>query len=99
MVVCVEPELGLFFRINTKDHWPGSILIERRLNPFLHHDSYLECGSIIELDDFIVDEVLDDQGIYGELSPKIVVEICKIVRSATTLRQSDKDAICLCLER
>lgn len=97
MVVCVEPELGLFFRINTKGHWPGSILIERRLNPFLQYDSYLECGSIIELDEFIVDEVLDDKGIYGELSPKIAAEICKAVRFETTFRQSDKDAICRCL--
>lgn len=97
MMVCVEPDLGFFFRINTKGHWPASILIEKRRNPFLHHDSYLQCGELIELDEFVVDEILDEKGLYGELDKSYAAAICRTLDSVSTIRKSDTDAIRQCL--
>lgn len=97
MMVCVEPDLGFFFRINTKGHWPASILIEMRSNPFLRRDSYLQCGELIELDEFVIDEILDEKGLYGELDKSYAAVICRTLDSVSTIRKSDKDAIRQCL--
>src|SRR5215203_1726956 len=57
MVVCISPELGLFFRINTEPNWQTSIKLFRGPNHlFLEHDSHLECGEPLDLDEYVVEE-------------------------------------------
>ena len=52
MVVCVEPTLGLFYRINTQDKWQIGVLLEQASNSFLDHDSYIDhlwAGGLYEI--------------------------------------------------
>ncbi len=63
MLVCITPEQGLYFRINTRGHWQHSIPLAQRDHPnVLSHDSHLECGQPIELDDYLVDQALARHG-------------------------------------
>lgn len=50
MVACVEPEKGFFYRINTKP-WRPAVELAKADHRFLDHDSYLECGDPMEIDD------------------------------------------------
>jgi hypothetical protein len=66
MVVCVEGELGFFFRINTKAGWQQSVLLKKSPDhPFLDHDSHLECGDPLELDDYVIEQSLNRKGAIG----------------------------------
>jgi hypothetical protein len=42
MAVCVAPRFGLFFRINSQDHWKPAVEIREADHPFLKWDSYIE---------------------------------------------------------
>lgn len=97
MVVCIEPNLGLFFRINTRAHWQQSVLLKRSTNTFLHHDSYLECGEPLELDDFIVQESIAQNGVVGRVDFTLSHSIYSIVSRAVTISDVDKDAIRIAL--
>ena len=58
MVVCVDATNGYFFRINTKGHWQHSVPLSKKDHgTFLDHDSHLECGDPLELDDYVIDRV------------------------------------------
>ncbi|WP_188914110.1 hypothetical protein [Salinarimonas ramus] len=93
MVACVEPTLGLFYRINTK-RWPPAVkLVRDPLHPFLDHDSYLECGDPLELDDYIVDASLRRNGVVGEVHRSLSNEIVGLLALATTLREGDRRKI------
>jgi hypothetical protein len=92
MVVCVEPELGLFFRINSKP-WQTAVKLEMSSHPFLIRDSYLECGEPIELDEYVVDESLRDKGLYGTVLSSLADAIYGAVHAAKRISDSDKEAI------
>jgi hypothetical protein len=73
MVVCVEAKLGFFFRINTRPNWQQSLLLKKGTDhPFLDHDSYLECGDPLELDDYVVEQSLDGKGVIGTVSQALI---------------------------
>ena len=93
MVVCIEPGLGFFFRINTRASWQQSVAITRAAHPFLDHDSYIECGDPLELDDFVVDESIRRRGVIGAIDPSVVARIWSSVESARTLSPADKALI------
>lgn len=94
MVVCIEPSLGMFFRINTNPRWQTPIKLEKTPNhEFLDHDSYLECGEPLELDDYIVDDSLKYNGIIGTISADLAVPIYNAVKEAKYISQADKEAI------
>lgn len=81
MLVCVEPARGYYFRINSEDKWQRGILISVALNPtFLDHDSYLECGTPCEFDDYIVEQSIRQNGILGTLNAVHVLDICRAMR-------------------
>ncbi len=93
MVVCIEPHLGLFFRINTKDNRQTPVKLLAREHPFLDHNSHLECGEPLELDDYVIEQALERKPVLGKLSRDLVAAILSAVESAKTLSQRDKAAI------
>jgi hypothetical protein len=73
MVVCVEATLGFFFRINSRPNWQQSLPLKKGADhPFLDHDSFLECGDPLELDDYVIDESLRQKGVIGALSQALI---------------------------
>ena len=60
---------------------------------FLDHDSHLECGDPLELDDSIVDQALERRGVIGQLPVRHVPAILDHLNSASYTSQSDRDQI------
>jgi hypothetical protein len=99
MVVCVEPELGYFFRINSQPKWNGPVLLRLADHSFLHHDSYLECGGPLDLDEYIVSEALRERGVIGRVSDTVVPDILATLEKAFTMTPADRDLIYAVLRR
>ena len=95
MVVCVESAHGFFFRINSRPNWQESVPLKKTKtsNIFLDHDSYLECGDPLELDDYVIDESIKDRGIIGTVDSAVIPVILKAVDAATRMSPNDKAAI------
>ena len=99
MVVCVEPEAGYFFRINSEPKWRGPVLLKKIENTFLHHDSYLECGGPLDLDEYVVNEALRGKGVIGRVNDNVVGEIIATLEKAYTVSPADREMICAVLRR
>jgi hypothetical protein len=97
MVVCIEPDLGLYFRINTEGNWqyPVKMLKSDTDHAFLKWDSHLECGEPLELDDYCIEESLTNNGgkPIGRVSANLIPAILSIVANAKTISADDKDLI------
>jgi hypothetical protein len=94
MVVCVESALGYFFRINTRGHRPGSVPLKKAgLHEFLDHDSHLECGGPLELDDYVIDDSLSGRGVIGQVSAALIPEILQAIDGNKELAAKDKATI------
>lgn len=89
MMVCVEPALGLFYRINTEAKWQIPVLITKADNKFLKWDSYLEVGAPLEYDDYVIDQ----SPRHGTLAVNAIPDICAAVRRSTRIRETDRNAI------
>jgi hypothetical protein len=99
MVVCVEATLGFFFRINSRANWQQFLPLKKGVDhAFLDHDSYLECGDPLELDDYVIQESLDDKGVIGTLSQAMIPDILKAVHAATRVTEKDKQTIAAFLD-
>lgn len=92
MVVCISPERGWFFRINTRGHWRPCVPLLRADNPFPDHDSFIEC-QIIELDDYIVASAISDRGIIGVVHRAVCNRIRDAIRPARDMPNGDKAII------
>ncbi len=90
MVVCIDPEKGLFFRINTDPKWQTPVRLLRSDNEWLAHDSYLECGEPLEIDDYIVQK---SGAPIGAICHKAIPAIIAAVEKSATLTPLDVDAI------
>ncbi len=94
LVVCVCPNEGMFFRINTHNHWPDSVLIDEKSHPgALEHDSYVSCSGPMELDDTVIDEAIRRHGVLGRVAPAVMAEVCKACNSSRQISARDKKAI------
>jgi hypothetical protein len=93
MLVCIEPNLGMFFRINTKPIWQNSIAIIAADHNWLRWDSNIECGEPIELDEYVISDSLVKKGIIGRVKESLAPAIYAVVANARTLAPDDKDAI------
>lgn len=60
---------------------------------FLKHDSFLEVGEPLELDDYIIEESLRRSGIIGSVSRELCAGIIKHLAGARYLREADKNTI------
>ena len=82
MVVCVEPDLGFYFRINSHEIYEPCIPIARMPHhPFLKWDSFIECR-IINPDDYIVEQALRESGIRGRVSPTLCESLLAALAAA-----------------
>ena len=63
------------------------------LKPFLDHDSYLECGSPLEFDDYIIDVSLRRRGVVGSVDRRHVPEICSALQRSRVVTTADRDAM------
>ena len=93
MVVSIEPDLGFFFRINSKPIHQVPVLLTLADHPFLDYDSYLECGEPLSLDDYIVEESIRDRGILGSVDSRLSADIFAAVSAAKTVSPVDKETV------
>jgi len=95
MQVCVCPVNGFFFRINSMPKWQIPVLILQRDNPFLKHDSYIECGIPLELDDYLIGTSLDKNSgkPFGKVNPVCVPDICAAIQRSALIRPQDRVVI------
>lgn len=94
-VVCVEPALGLFLRINSDGWRDGSVAIDvARHSAFLRHDSFIECSSPLDPDSFILDRALRATGVLGRVHQSLAQPICDAVMQNAAIARRDKVAIC-----
>lgn len=93
-VACVCPSEGLFYRINSRNHWRPCIPVVRiPHHKFLHHDSFLECGDPLILDDYVIEESLRRSGVIGCLHRSLCEGILSALAQARYLKESDKALI------
>lgn len=99
MFVCLAPEHGLFVRINTKGWRRGSVPVAREPHHlFLEWDSHVECGSVFELDDYVIEQSIErGRGVIGRLCAALALSLIEAVRHATTVRETDKAIIAAAL--
>ena len=99
MVACVCPSIGLFLRINSKGWRKGSVLLPLSLHKtFLCWDSYIECGAPFELDDYTVDQSIDEGGgIIGEIHTTVVDLVIAEISASNVVSADDIMSVCDCL--
>lgn len=97
MVVCIEPTLGFFYRINTEGKWQVPVPILKTDHPFLNHDSFIECGEPFELDDYLIDESIRRSGVLGQIAASLALSIYRAAVRASTVSLHDKELIRLAL--
>lgn len=94
MHACVCVEEGYFFRINSESWWPNSLPIAQAEHGFLTKDSYVECGSLLEFDDYEIEEaLLVPSNFAGRLSVSMVQAIVAAVPQIPTLKPAEKEKI------
>lgn len=98
MVVCVEPYLGFYFRINSHSNWEPCVPITKEPDhKFLKWDSFIEC-TILDLDDYIINQATKKSGVIGRVSPDLCAELIGALGYASGSRQ-DRNAIRSVLEK
>jgi hypothetical protein len=99
MVVCIEPALGLFVRINSEPKWQTPVKLEKEPHhKFLDWDSYLECGEPLELDDYIIEQSINRFGIIGLIHSTVASKIYAAVKAARTVSDADKERVRIALD-
>jgi len=94
MVVSIHPEEGWFYRINTKNVWRPAVPIKcGPEHPFLDHDSHIECGDPLMLDDYLVEQAIKKLGVIGTVSKALCEPMIEALNEARYLSEDDKTAI------
>lgn len=93
MAVCVAPKFGLFFRINSRDHWEPAVAIRAADHGFLKWDSYIECGNLLVLDESMIEDGLVDDDPIGSIHVRIVADILAAVAANPLISELDKRSI------
>lgn len=93
MVVCVSPLDGYFFRINSENKWPRPVALLLADCRFLRHDSYLECNTLLEFSDYIIEESLAATGMLGQLPTRYAQAICVAADGSQKISNVDKAKI------
>ncbi len=92
--VCVSVSECLYLRINTRGHWNDSLKIPVARNDFLEQDRHIECGSLLEIDDYEIEEALKERpGIIGRLSNEDLLAVLERCKASRYLSQRDKAQI------
>ena len=89
MHVCLDYAQGWFMRTNTRNWHKPCVPISRQDNPFLDHDSHIQCV-ILELDEFEIDEAVRTQGICGTVCEAARDPVLGHLLSDRTITERDK---------
>lgn len=93
MVVCVAPDEGYFFRINEKP-WRIPVKLLAADHPFLDYDSHLECSPPLDVDDYTIEQYLDENGgPFGRVHEKHIPAILDAVNDNRKIANPVKAAI------
>jgi hypothetical protein len=92
MVVCIDPEKGWFFRINTK-RWPIAVPLLAAENEWLRHDSFLECGEPLEIDSYVISK----GRVIGAVCSAAIPLIAAAIKSCPTLSSADMRRMIECI--
>lgn len=90
MQVCLDYSEGLFLRINSKDHIRPCVAIPKEKNPFLDHDSHIDC-SLQMIDEYEIDCAIQKGGIYGQVNLCHAPELLEELLKTTFISKKDKD--------
>ena len=92
MVVCVEPNLGFYFRINSNDNYEPCVTVRREPNHlFLKWDSFIQC-TILDLDDYLINRALQESGVVGTIATELCDPLIAAV-GAANCSKLDRNAI------
>lgn len=93
MMVCISAADGWFLRINSSGKFRPAVPIDVGRNPWLHHDSHVECN-LLMLDEFeIEDSLRNDRNPCGQLHRDHFPAIVKAIFGLQFIRLADKQAI------
>ncbi len=97
MVVCMVPDIGLFYRFNSHSDYSIAVLVPEKPNhPFLSWDSYIEVGETpLQLDEFTVQKAIKSCGgaPLGQVHHSHIPDICAAVQSGETLSVKARNKI------
>lgn len=93
MMVCVSFEDGWFLRVNTNNRFRPAVPIDRARNPWLDHDSHVECV-VQEWDEFEITEAIRERGgsiglLHRDHYPSVLAELL----NNRFTRKSDKEKL------
>lgn len=93
MVVCLSYTEGWFLRVNTSGRFRPCIAIDKKRNPWLDHDSHVEC-TLLQFDEFEIEESLRDwKNPVGTLHLDHKALILKALLGERYINRSDKAAL------
>lgn len=99
--LCVVPDLGWFFMLNTRDLWGASVeLPAADAGGGLDHDSFAELGGLIELPAADLAAMLDDGRArrLGAVGRATLRRVRAAVEQADTLSEADRAIVLAALE-
>ncbi|GHC66102.1 hypothetical protein [Neogemmobacter tilapiae] len=90
MLVCLCWEEGWFLRINTADRFRPCVAVLKADNPWLDHDSHVECGLLV-WDEYELEEAMKNRrNPLGFLHDKHRSQILAHLEAAPYIRAADK---------
>lgn len=93
MMVCLSSEDGWFLRVNSSGRFRPAVPIDKGRNPWLDHDSHVECNLLL-LDDFEVQDSLQNpRNPVGQLHHDHFAAIVKEIMGLRFVTLADKQRI------
>ena len=93
MIVCLSYADGWFLRVNTKGSFRPCVPIDVKRNPWLDHDSHVECA-LLEFDEFEIEDSLRNPGNFvGKLHKDHAKAILGALVREPYIRSADKIAL------
>lgn len=93
MIVCLSFANGWFLRINTSGRFRPAVFIDNARNPWLDHNSYVEC-TLLEFDEFEIEESLKNpRNPVGRLHTDHFATILAALLGESYIRRSDKNVL------
>ncbi len=97
MVVCVNPNDGIFYRINSRPFLRPFVPPPKEPDhSWLDHDSFLHIDPLM-LDDYIINEAIKRGGVIGKVSTTLSGQIKRMTLDVRCMDLAEKQAICRCL--
>lgn len=93
MMVCLSFDDGWFLRINSSGKFRPAVPIDKTRNPWLDHDSHIEC-TLLELDEYeIQDSLKDPRNPCGKLHRDHYKAIVREIMGLRFVRLADKQRV------